>query len=113
MARRRLIPSVVAVAILIGGAAVSTGADATASAATLSSIALAPHASALLRLSVPDGATLESLVEHGYDLAGAARRAGTGYLVDAVLTGTQLDKLRAAGITPTQVIERQGDGQAR
>src|SRR4051812_9461857 len=115
MARRRLIPTALSLALVIGGAA-SIGASASAATAPAPSsvaVSLRPHASALLRLSVPDAAAARSLVRHGYDLAGPVRKSGSGYLVDAVVTGTQLHRLRAAGITPTQVIERQGEGRAR
>jgi hypothetical protein len=101
--------------LVIGGAA-SIGASARAAKAPSPSsvvVSLRLQASALLRLSVPDAAAARSLVNHGYDLAGPVRRSGSGYLVDAVVTGIQLHRLRAAGITPTQVIERQGQGRAR
>jgi hypothetical protein len=112
MTRRRLIPTVLVVAVLVCGAA-SIPAKASSPTASPAGITLAPNASALLRLSVPNAATLESLVEHGYDLTGVVRPDGSSYLVDAVVTGTELQGLRADGITATQVIERQGDGQAR
>src|SRR5262249_36816959 len=101
MRRRHLIPAVVAVALLVGGAAVSTGAKASAPAPPRATIQLAANKSALLRLSVPDAATVKSLVRQGYDLAGPVHTAGSSYLVDAVVTGKQLRKLRAEGITPT------------
>jgi hypothetical protein len=115
MAHRRLLTNFLAVGtLLMSGVAGTVAAQASApAAAPTASIQLAPNESALLRLSVPDAATVESLVEKGYDLAGPARAVDSAYQVDAVLTGSELSALKAQGIRVTQVIERSGDGSAR
>ncbi len=115
MAHRRLLTNFLAVGtLLMSGVAGTVAAQATApAAAPTASIQLAPNESALLRLRVPDAATVESLVEKGYDLAGPARAVDSAYQVDAVLTGTELSALKAQGVQVTQVIERAGDGSAR
>src|SRR4051794_18971966 len=113
MARRRLVSVLAIATLLIGAAAGTAGVRAAAPAAGPVAVTLAPDENALLRLSVPDAATLESLVEKGYDLAGPVRAVGSGYQVDAVVSGAELKTLRGQGIAPTQVIERAGDGKAR
>ena len=115
MAHRRLLTNFLAVGTLVvSGVAGTVAAQAAApDAAPAASIQLAPNESALLRLSVPDAATVETLVENGYDLAGPLRAVDSAYQVDAVLTGSELSALKAQGVQATQVIERSGDGSAR
>jgi hypothetical protein len=115
MAHRRLLTNFLAVGtLLVSGVAGTVAAQASApAAAPPASIQLAPNESALLRLSVPDAATVESLVEKGYDLAGPLRAVDSAYQVDAVLTGSELSALKAQGVQATQVIERSGDASAR
>lgn len=72
---------------------------------------------ALVRLELPGRSTLESLIADGADIAAVPApspdsRDGA-VLVDLVLTGDELAALQEDGATVRQVIQREGDAQAR
>ncbi len=113
--RRRLSLAALAVAGLTLAAATapsSVAAPAGAPART-GGPTLAASAIALVRLQLPDRAQLDALVASGADLTGGRALSGGAYLVDGVLSGTQVAKLTARGGRLLQVIERPSDGAAR
>lgn len=120
MTRRRTLTTMLAAAALVAGplAAVSSGDGDPPGTAEAESLQLPADESALVRLQMPDRASLEELVGSEADIAGLPAASpdadrGAGLLVDLVLTGTELDELRAQGATVVQVIQREGEGSER
>ena len=68
---------------------------------------------ALVRVQLPTEAMFDELVASGADIAARPRMDDGRLLVDLVLTGSQLDALHARGAKTVQVIQRQGDAEAR
>ncbi|MDN5789954.1 MAG: hypothetical protein L0H25_03695 [Micrococcales bacterium] len=72
---------------------------------------------ALVRLQLPDQAALDRLVASGADIAArpaVSRSSREGaVLVDVVVTGHELSRLRSQGATVLQVIQKQDDGSRR
>ncbi|USQ81441.1 cell wall-binding repeat-containing protein [Ornithinimicrobium faecis] len=119
MTRRRTLTSFMAAAALVAGplAAVSSGdGDPPGSAAEAESLELPAGESALVRVQMPDQKSLEALVDGGADVASIPATAPGSpdqALIDLVVTGEELDELRAQGATVVQVIQREGDGSKR
>ena len=117
---RRTLTSLFAAAALVAGplAAVSTGdGDPPGGSAEVESAQLAENESALVRLELPDRDALTDLVRDGADVAAVPATSpdtrGDRVLVDLVVTGADLEELRAQGATVLQVIQREGQGTER
>lgn len=112
--RRRLLVAVLAVVSVVLAATTAPGSAAPPAPRTNpTGPTLAAGQTALVRLQLPDRAQVDKLVRSGADLTAGRAIHGGGFLVDGVLTGTQVAKLTAHGARLVQVIERPGDGTAR
>ena len=112
--RRTLVVITAAAGAALGlGAMSQSGASTPDVTPTARPAGLGSDQAALVRLRVPDRATVEALVASGADLAGARPLSHGAYQVDGVFTGAQLDALGAHGIRLLQTIQRPGDAAAR
>lgn len=112
--------SLVAVCAALAASGVAVAAPGSASPPTIGAEVSAGLPSggqqALVRLRMPDQASLDRLVSSGADIAAqpsaSPQSGGTTPLVDVVVTGDELTALRAKGARVLQVIARAGDGTA-
>lgn len=113
MTTRRWGIATAALALLCTTTFAATATQATAAPGAPPGFDLAAGEVALVRLQLPDTATLDRLAAADADIAAQGRTPDGTLVADLVLTGRELDALVARGARPLQLIQREGDAARR